>query len=276
MGLKELASELREARRTRTPIPQLTGAHPDLTVEQAYEVQGLLTADLQRSGYKMGLTSLAKQREVKVSTPIRGVLLADDAITSGTYTTRANYIHPRAEPEIVFLLKHDLRQDASAAEIRASIASVHLGLEIIDSRYRHFQFTLPDVIADNTSAAGYVIGDRIDCPLDELGTLGVSISRNGTVAHRATADAILGDPFKSLVELLRLTPGGVVVKPMLPEMGTLFGGGNAAGHLADAPAPEAWTCPVLAGGVTPSVPFEAGDVIEASCATGARAWFRVV
>lgn len=246
MGLQELADRLREARRSLAPIPQLTVAEPGLTVGQAYEVQRLLTADLQRSGYKMGLTSLAKQREVGVSSAIRGVLLKDDVISNGGTTPRTRYIHPRSEPEIVFLLKHDLKGDASEAEIRSAISAVHIGLEVIDSRYRDFKFTLPDVIADNTSAAGYVIGDRIDVPLSDLPGLEVTLSKNGAPAQKAKAEAILGDPFRSLVELIKLTPLGVPAGP------------------------------VLAGGVTQSVPFESGDVIEASCATGARAWFRAV
>ena len=246
MGLQEQADQLREARRTGMAIPQLTATTPDLTVADAYRIQQLLTQDRPRAGWKMGLTSLAKQREVGVSTPIRGVLLADDQIPNGGTTARSRYIHPRAEPEIVFLLNRDLRAGAPLDEVRAAIASVHLGLEVIDSRYRNFKFTLPDVVADNTSAAGWVLGERIEVSLEALSGLLVTLSKNGAVQQRSAADAILGDPLRSLVELLRLTPEGI-------EAG-----------------------PVLAGGVTQSVSFEAGDLIEASCATGARAWFRAV
>jgi 2-keto-4-pentenoate hydratase len=36
------------------------------------------------------------------------------------------------------------------------VGSVHGGVEIIDSRYRDFRFTLPDVVADNASAGCFV------------------------------------------------------------------------------------------------------------------------
>jgi 2-oxo-3-hexenedioate decarboxylase len=246
MPLHEHAETLYEARRKHQPIPQLTVGDPSLSVSDAYFVQSLLTGRSDEVGYKMGLTSLAKQREVGVSSPIRGRLLAEDGIADGAIVNRRDYIHPRAEPEIVFLLKNDLPAGSPPAAIQSAIASIHIGIEVIDSRYRDFRFTLPDVIADNASAAGYVIGGVIDCTLNLLPRVEVWLVKNTHVVQRAPASAILGDPFRSLEELLKLTPDGVCAGP------------------------------VLAGGVTQSVPFEAGDTIEVGCATGAHAWFRVV
>jgi 2-keto-4-pentenoate hydratase len=244
--LRDFAERLRRARRNLAPTAQLTTEAPHLSVPDAYAIQELLTSQANRTGYKMGLTSLAKQREVGVSTPIRGYLLGEDAIDDGGFIQRHRYIHPRAEPEIVFVLKRDLAPDAPVGSIRAAIETVHIGLEIIDSRYRNFRFTLPDVIADNTSAAGYVIGEPISWSLEDLAALPVRIFKNSHELHRATGAAILGDPIRSIEQLLKLTPGGVKAGP------------------------------VLAGGVTPSVPFVAGDTIEAYGGTRARAWFRVV
>lgn len=241
MNPSDSARLLREAKATARPVRQLTAEWPELSVATAYEIQGLVTAGLPRGGWKMGLTSPAKQREVGVSSPIRGVLLRDDRIEDGGTVPRSRFIHPRAEPEIVFVLEREL----SAGAIRSAIRSVHVGIEIIDSRYQNFRFTLPDVIADNTSASGWVLGAEIPVGLAALPDLEVWIARNGVVAHRAQASAILGDPLRSLEELVRLTPETV-----------------GAG-------------PVLAGGVTQSVPFEVGDLIEVGCAAGARAGFRV-
>ena len=53
-------------------------------------------------------------------------------------------------------------------------------IEIIDSRYENFNFTLPDVIADNTSAAGAIFGTYLrKARLLELDIVGVTLMING-------------------------------------------------------------------------------------------------
>jgi 2-oxo-3-hexenedioate decarboxylase len=124
------------------------------------------------------------------------------------------------------------------------VGAAHLALEIVDSRYQDFKFALPDVVADNTSAAGWVLGARIE--RDDLRLLGVWIRKNGELMHTGAGAAALGDPLRSVAALAEVVPGG------LP-----------AGAL------------VFTGGLTASVPLERGDCIEAECGTGASASLRV-
>src|SRR5690606_15391788 len=146
--LADLATRLHEAATTRCAIPRLTDS-VDLTVAQAYEVQRLLvekrTADgEQLVGIKMGLTSQAKMAQMGVNEAIWGRLTSGMWIPDGGSMAADRFIHPRVEPEIAFRL--------DAHGIPTAVAPA---LEIIDSRYAHFKFTLPDVIADNTSAAAF-------------------------------------------------------------------------------------------------------------------------
>ena len=79
-------------------------------------------------------------------------------IEEGTaHRSRASCIRA-SEPEIAFLLKKPLPGDVTAAEALASVEAIAPALEIIDSRYRDFKFTLPEVIADNASSSGFVVG----------------------------------------------------------------------------------------------------------------------
>ena len=49
-------------------------------------------------------------------------------------------------------------------------------LEVIDSRYENFQFTLPDVVADQASAALVVLGGKARSPQDlDLRLLGARV-----------------------------------------------------------------------------------------------------
>ena len=94
------------------------------------------------------------------------------------------------------------RANRSATSPRA-VRAVAPAIELIDSRYANFRFSLPDVIADNTSAAAFVIGPWSPVP-DGLDNLGVLLEVDGRVAQVGSTAAILGDPRRALDEGLRL------------------------------------------------------------------------
>ena len=87
--------------------------------------------------------------------------------------------------------------------IRAATDKVAVGMELIDSRSIDFKFTLTDVIADNTSAAGFLIGQWLDYPV-ELAGRPVEFEVNGEIIDTATTDAILGNPDDAFVELAKM------------------------------------------------------------------------
>jgi len=76
------------------------------------------------------------------------------------------------------------------------------GIEVIDSRYRDFKFDLKSVVADNTSAARFVVGGQALPPerLD-LRTLGVVLEINGQVASIGAGAAVLGHPAAAVAML---------------------------------------------------------------------------
>ena len=62
------------------------------------------------------------------------------------------------------------------------------GIEVIDSRYEAFKFTLPDVIADNTSAARVAIGNDGVAPRDvDLREVECTFTVDGEVTGRRPA-----------------------------------------------------------------------------------------
>ena len=77
MDFNVIAKMLLEARNQSEAVPQVTTSEPAFTIEDAYSVQSKLMAlDIaaggELGGFKMGLTSLAKQKDVGVSEPICG------------------------------------------------------------------------------------------------------------------------------------------------------------------------------------------------------------
>jgi 2-oxo-3-hexenedioate decarboxylase len=196
VNLDALAARLDEAARDAAAIPQFA-AEVGLDVADAYAVQdALLRARCDRGerlvGMKMGLTSRAKMEQVGVDEVIWGRLTDRMTVDDGGTVDPARFIHPRVEPEIAFRLGPD-----------ASIQAVAPAVELIDSRYANFTFSLPDVIADNASAAAYAIGPWRAVP-DGLANLGVLLEIDGRVVQTGSTAAILGDPRRALTEGIRL------------------------------------------------------------------------
>ena len=132
----------------------LTADHPDLTEADAYRVQEALVgrhlaAGATRTGWKLGLTSRAKQREMGIDVPIVGVLLDTLVLVPGTPLDLAELGQPRAEPEIAFLIGRDLAgADGTEAQVLASTDGVAAALEVLDSRYDGYRFTLANASKD--------------------------------------------------------------------------------------------------------------------------------
>jgi 2-oxo-3-hexenedioate decarboxylase len=68
-------------------------------------------------------------------------------------------IHPRAEPEIAFLIGRRLEGPVTAAGVPGRDDSMIAAVEIMDTRYCD-RFRLPDSVADNAGAARVVLGAR--------------------------------------------------------------------------------------------------------------------
>src|SRR5229473_7945971 len=151
------ASVLLEAEESRTDRGPITDEWPELDLETAYAVQDeTLRRRLDRGerliGVKLGLTSRAKQRRMNIASPLTAWLTDAMVLPAGDPVPQDRLIHPRAEPEIVFVMRDRLAgPGVTAATALAAVGSVHGGVEVIDSRYRDFRFTLPDVVADNVN-----------------------------------------------------------------------------------------------------------------------------
>mgnify|MGYP000020532883 CR=1 FL=1 len=199
-----LDTAAREAKATAQVKPQ-DHAFP---VAEAYQVQKLsvdrrLSRGEKRIGVKMGLTSRAKMQQVGVEEVAWGRLTDAMLVEEGSALSRKRFVHPRVEPEIAFLMKAPLAGDVTPAAAMAAVEAIAPAMEIIDSRYENFKFTLEDVIADNTSSSGLVIGSWGD-PRIDFSNLGVILEIDGKVVEVGSSAAILGNPVRSLVAAARL------------------------------------------------------------------------
>jgi 2-oxo-3-hexenedioate decarboxylase len=208
---EELARVLDVARLERRAVPPLTRAHPDLTLVDAYAIQAeglkLRVARGERVvGLKMGLTSEAKRRQMNLDSPVYGVLTDRMQVPAGGVVRLGQGIHPKIEPEIAFRTSRELKGRITREEALDACASVFAAMEVLDSRYIDFKyFSLPDVVADNSSSSLFVLGTSERPPRElELGRLEMVMEVNGQRAQAARSDAISGDPVLSVVQLCEL------------------------------------------------------------------------
>ncbi len=221
-----------EAARTASAIPQFTESAP-LSVADAYAIQAAsIDRRLKRGeklvGVKMGLTSRAKMKQVNVDEVVWGRLTDAMRLEEGASLARARYVHPRIEPELAFLLKAPLTGEVTAAEAMAAVGAIAPAMEIIDSRYRDFKFALFDVIADNSSSSGFVVGDW-SRPDQDFSNLGLIMEVNGRPVEIGSTAAILGNPSRSLVAAARLA--GAALGRLEAGWIILAGGATAAHSL---------------------------------------------
>ncbi|WP_326836976.1 fumarylacetoacetate hydrolase family protein [Amycolatopsis rhabdoformis] len=202
-----LATRLDDAARNCLPEHQLSADH-DLSLAEAYQVQHALVARRldrgeTRVGVKLGFTSRAKAAQMGVSDVIIGQLTSEMHLEDGAGIWLGAYVHPRAEPEVAFRLAADLDPRRWTGNVTETVDAVAPALEIIDSRYRDFRFNLADVVADNTSAAGFVVGAWQPLPRS-LDNRGVVLEVDGRVAESGSTAAILGDPLRAVTAAIRL------------------------------------------------------------------------
>lgn len=240
----EAANALLGAYRSRLPIPPLSTTFDGLDLEDAYAIQLSQVDQWLKDGktvlgHKVGLTSLAVQKQLGVNQPDFGHLTNDMFFLSGEPISGNQFIQPRVEPEIAFVLKAPLRgPNVTAAEAIRAVDFVLASLEIVDSRIADWKITLTDTVADNASSGGVVLGTR-PMKLDEidLRTLGAVLYKNGRIQHTGAGASVLGSPISSLVWLANT----------LGRLGTTLEAGEV----------------VIPGAITPMVPAVAGDTITA-------------
>ena len=234
MNHEALAAELLEAGETGVPVSPLKERFPDMTVDDAYRIQLLqeqthLAAGRVLAGRKVGLTSLAMQKQLGIDSPDFGYFFTDMVHHDGDEISVDQFIAPRVEPEFAFVLGADLvGPGVTVATAAAAVSRVHASLEIIDSR-------IVDCVADNASCGAIVLGPELTgVEASALAGVACSVSLDGVEMGTGTGADVLGDPLEALVWLANTLgergvsiPAGSIVLPGAMTASVAVTGGSA-------------------------------------------------
>lgn len=237
-----LAERLENCELQAHDTTKITDEYPDMDWDDAYAIQNEIkrrkvARGCKIIGLKAGLTSHAKMKQMGVSTPVFGFMADYYAVPDGGECKVSALIHPKVEPEIAFVTKAELRgPGCHIGSVLAATDFVMPGIEVIDSRYRDFKFDLKSVVADNTSAARFVLGGQ---PMQvagvDLRTVGIVMEKNGQAVAFGAGAAVLGHPAAAIAMLVN----------HLAERGESLPAGSL----------------ILSGGITEAVSVQAGDNI---------------
>jgi len=248
--IQQAARQLHDAEQGRTQIRPTSVTFPGMDVADAYAVQeawvGLkLDAGRRIRGRKIGLTSRAMQDAMKINEPDFGTLLDDMFFDDGSQIEAAQFLDPRIEVELAFVLGKPLAGDqVTLFDVLNATDYVVPALEIIAARSFRVDpesgraRTVIDTISDNAANAGIILGGRPIKPLDEdLRWVGALLYRNGIIEETGVAAGVLNHPANGIVWLARrFAAHGVVLE---------------AGQV------------ILAGSFTRPLAVQAGDTIHA-------------
>ena len=216
-----LAESFLGAYESKRALPPPATQFPGLTIDDAYDIQrrqvdARVARGASVNGYKVGLTSRAMQDMFGVHEPDFGHLMRDMFLPEGTPIKVADYLQPRIEPEIAFVMGAPLAgpgvtPDAAAKAVDHVVAS----LELIDSRVADWRITLVDTIADNASSAGVILGSNAVKLADvDLASIDCQFIVNSTIFQTGVGAAVMGSPLTALVWLANtLGARGISFKP---------------------------------------------------------------
>lgn len=201
-----IAEMLLDAAGTRFAINPPRMLIPGLNLDDAYRIQllqqrALLAQGKEIVGRKIGLTSAAMQQQLGVDNPDFGFFTRDTIFEDGAEIPAAKFIAPRVEPEVAVVLDRDLGAGEDLVSVAAAVRSIHVAVEIIDSRVKNWDITLVDTVADNASGAGVILGPEITAQAEDLPTITAVMSLNGAEVARGMGVDVMGHPLAPVVWL---------------------------------------------------------------------------
>lgn len=241
--IETLGNELYDAWKDARQISALTDQVPDLSIEDAYQVQ-LQTVNRRVAGgemitgKKIGITAKAVMNLLGVNQPDFGHLMSGMQYNQSDPIPHRSFCQPKGEGEIAFLLKRDLAGPGiTGADVLAATECIIPSFEIVDSRITDWKIKIQDTVADNASAAAYVLGSpQKTLKGFDLATCGMVLKKNGEIIGTGAGAATLSHPLNAVSWLAnKLGSLGITLK---------------AGEV------------ILSGSLSIMFPIDAGDHLE--------------
>jgi 2-keto-4-pentenoate hydratase len=201
-AIADLLWRAEQTRQACTPVRDFfTEQDPRALIDAAYAVQRInierqLAEGRRVVGRKIGLTSLAVQRQLGVDSPDFGTLLDSMSICDGEEIQTSRLLQPKVEAELALVLERDLTHEKhSVADIIGATAYALASIEVVASRIEGWNIRLVDTVADNASSGLFVLGTQ-PMKLSKLDLVGMKMAMHAgdTLVSEGQGSACLGNP----------------------------------------------------------------------------------
>lgn len=205
-----------KAEQKRQQIKPVTVDHPNMTIADAYAIQSAWKAIKLKEGrtivgHKIGLTSKVMQRAMNITESDFGFLLDDMVFEDGSTINTADFLDPRIEVELAFILKKDLSgPNVTLFDVLNATDYVIPALELIAARTFRvdpetgYKRTVRDTISDNAANGGIIMGGRPMRPDSiDLRWVGALLYKNGVIEESGVAAAVLNHPANGIAWLAK-------------------------------------------------------------------------
>lgn len=226
-----------EARRAARSIGPVPPAWVPADLQEACRLQSAVAAELGAiRGWKISGLTPDQQRAMGVACPLAAPLLVPWVRASGAAFPLQGFVRPRLECEFAFELATDLPSRATAyarAEVEAAIGSVHIVVEVVDSRLPAGSGVLME-LADDLNNGAFIVGPASDGWRDlryaELAIVLRWHSRGATteLTHGDGRAILDGDPVAGVVLLANLA----AMSPRGLRAGDIVTTGSCTGAVA--------------------------------------------
>lgn len=206
--IEQYGDELYQAFVSRRVIAPLLSREPQIRIEDAYRIQERfiarrLAAGETIVGKKIGATSKPVQDFLGVYQPDFGMLTSGMVFADGDTLDLGQMIQPKAEAELAFVLKHDLKGPGiTAMDVIRATDYVVPCFEVVDSRIRDWQIKIQDTVAGNASCGVFVLGTTQGDPRRlDITLAGMVLEKNGEVFSTGVGAAVQGSPANAVAWL---------------------------------------------------------------------------
>jgi 2-keto-4-pentenoate hydratase len=210
---KKTADLIRDLWSRGAKTGQLPEASAPTTRGEGYAAQAALEQlSPKRVGWKIAATSEGGQKHINVDGPLAGRIFEDKVFgPNATCSLTGNFMRV-AEPEFAFRFGSAIAPRAEAYtvdEVMAAVESLHLAIELPDSRLEAFtEAGAAGLAADNACAHQLALGEAVtaDWRALDLAAHPVTFRYGEEVAHGSGGN-VLGDPRVALTWLVNEVTG---------------------------------------------------------------------
>ena len=199
------------------------------TVKEAYKVSNEIhrlrqSRGEKAKGIKIGFTNKTIWDQYNINAPIFGRMYSSTILEKNDVFNLEKFLEPKLEPEIFFRLVDIPNKNMNDHELLSCCSHCGLGVELVQSVFKDWKFTLPDTVAGFALHGQYKILREMPIPSDEnvrlkiineLQNFSLTLTKNNIILEKGNADNILGESplvaLRSYVEFCEKNPEWLIL-----------------------------------------------------------------